>query len=961
MDDQDGERQQMMEVFLLEAWETLAAIEELLLSPCPAAGRVDRLLVLTHRLRGSAALYGLADVSALGRAMEQLLEAPASRAAGTESAAREALGTLASQLRGALEAAGAGASGGRAAGDGAPAPAAAAAPAGSPGDLREEVRRFFADNGEILAYFAPEAAEHLDTMLNALLLLEQEGPNEDALTRLFRAVHTLKGAAYTVGFAAAGRLAHGVEDVLAAVRDERVRLTPPVTEAVLAGIEALKALLAGPEALRDDLAALVDRAHERLRSASAPVPGAAAAPPPPPEPLLPAAASAPPDAMRPPAPRDGVPGETPDDPGEGTSRRVRETSAPARPSIRVGLDRLDALMSLVGELVIARSRLERRLTQLERVGDLLAFSRHRIGQVARDLEVRELEPAPQGPARARDGDTGPAPEAGGPPGESLSQLLTGLGFERYDDTAILARATAEIAADISEVQTQLAALIQHVSEETAQIQRLTGGLRNEVTRARMVPLGTLFGRFALQVREAARSAGKRVALQVSGESVEVDNSIVQQLADPLLHLVRNAVAHGIEPEEERRRRGKPLHGSVSLHAYHQGGAIYVEVEDDGRGMDAATLKAHAVRHGFLTPDAAAVLSDREALELIFLPGFTTSTQVTSAAGRGVGMDAVRASVARLNGEIGVETAAGVGTRFTIKLPLTVIIADALFVRVGNERLAIPLTAVRMIRTASPAEVHRAGRAEMVRVEGELIDLLRLDRLLELPPAAPRGRTPVVVLRSAGRSIAVAVDELLGKEEIVIKSLGGFLEGLGPFAGATISGEGSVILLLDAARLAEAAPEPASALQRGPAAAGAPAPRGPGAEAAPRVLLVDDSVSVRKFVGQMLQRAGFEVVTATDGADALERVADSAVHAVITDLEMPRLNGYELIEELRRRPSTRDIPVVVLTTRAGGKHLGLARRLGVQHYVTKPAEEQALAQAIRSLVAARDAVPRGTGH
>jgi chemosensory pili system protein ChpA (sensor histidine kinase/response regulator) len=530
----------------------------------------------------------------------------------------------------------------------------------------------------------------------------------------------------------------------------------------------------------------------------------------------------------------------------------------------------------------------------------------------------------------------------------VSQLLAGLDFERYDDAAMLGRAMAEIAADVSEVQTQLADVIRSVSEETAQIQRLTGGLRNEVTHARMVPLGTLFARFARQVREAARAAGKRVRLQVSGESVEVDNTIIEQLADPLLHLVRNAVAHGVEDEAERRMAGKPAEGTVSLNAYHRGGAIYVEVEDDGRGMDPAALRQHAVRQGYLTAEAAAALSEHDALELIYLPGFSTSEVVTSAAGRGVGMDVVRTNVRRLNGDIIVETEPGVGTRFTIKLPLTVIIADALFVTVGTETLAIPLAAVRMIRRIAAADIHTSGRAEMIRVEGELIDLMRMDRLLELPPTPPRAKQPVVVMRSAGQSLAVAVDELVGKEEIVIKSLGGFLEGVGPFVGATISGEGAVILLLDPARLVGLTTAGAGAVgaeARPVRREAAPARRTDGAR---RVLLVDDSISVRKFVGQMLQRAGFEVVTAIDGADAVERIGETVLHAVITDLEMPRMNGYELIEDLRRRPSTRDLPVVVLTTRAGGTHLNLARRLGVEHYVTKPAEEQALVRLLRSL-------------
>jgi chemosensory pili system protein ChpA (sensor histidine kinase/response regulator) len=240
----------------------------------------------------------------------------------------------------------------------------------------------------------------------------------------------------------------------------------------------------------------------------------------------------------------------------------------------------------------------------------------------------------------------------------------------------------------------------------------------------------------------------------------------------------------------------------------------------------------------------------------------------------------------------------------------------------------------------------------VRVDDQLVELFRLERLLRLPAGEPRRATPLVVLRTGGKSVAVAVDELGGKEEIVIKSLGGFPEGIGPFAGATLSGEGRVILLVDPGRLVELA-EGSSRARPGARAVEEPPPvraRATG-DTARRVLLVDDSISVRKFVGHMLQRAGFGVLTANDGAEALQQLTETTVDVVVTDLEMPRVNGYELIEDLRRRPSTRDLPVVVLTTRAGAKHVGLAQRLGIKHYVSKPVDEHAFVRLIDSLAAA----------
>jgi chemosensory pili system protein ChpA (sensor histidine kinase/response regulator) len=617
-------------------------------------------------------------------------------------------------------------------------------------------------------------------------------------------------------------------------------------------------------------------------------------------------------------------------------------------------------MNLVGELVIARSRLDRRFRQLERLDDLLTVSRARMSQTVRDFETKYLDPRLRFPddafAEAR-------PDAPGRDGFApVSALFQELEFDRYDDFNILARTIGELSADLGEIQAELAGTIRSIEEDTRHVQRLTGGLRSEITRARMVPIGKLFARFPRRVRELAASTGRAVRLELTGESVEVDNAILEQIADPLLHLVQNAVVHGIEPEAERLARGKPGEGVVALTAYQRGGAMFVDVQDDGRGVDVAAVRELAVRRGMLSAEAAARLGDHDVLSLLFLPGFSTAPSVTDVAGRGVGLDVVRTNVARVNGEVGVETDAGAGTRFTLRLPLALAISDALLVRAGAETLALPLGAVRQIVACEPRDIRGVGPSEMVRVEGQLLDLHRLDRLLGLartePDAEPPVR-PVLVVRSGGRSFAVAVDAIAGKEEIVVKTLGAILADLSPFGGATITGEGRVILLVDPARLLALAESGAGRIGDARATAVPAAPRPELPAAARRVLLVDDSVSVRRFVGHMLEKGGLEVLTANDGAEALERLVDTTVDVVVTDLEMPRVNGYELIEDLRRRPATREVPVVVLTTRAGEKHWALARRLGVRHYVAKPVDEEAFVRLVVGVAAgALDAEPTG---
>ena len=976
LEDQDNEF--ILGIFLMEAWETVAAVEEgvrrLTAGEAPSPELVTPLVVVSHRLKGAAGLHGYPAVSAVALVMEEVLEALPATTAGGRSRSTQALGDMVGVVKRMLDSIGAD---GREnaeivselharhpehfAGPPTLSPSPGTERAGDPGSdqgvvdrMLGDLDRFFAEHADSVPYFAPEAAEHLDTMTRSLLVLEQSPTADsmeggaaaageatslpDEVATLFRAVHTLKGAAYTVGCAPVGDLAHRIEDMLEAVRERRLALTPPVIEGIFAGVDVLRLFLGSARVSSPDVRGAVARTLQVL-DALRPMPAPVVIG----EPALGVELETHPAASAPSLPRFVLP-----PPDAGVRRAI--DPAGARPSIRVHLDRLDSLMNMVGELVIARSRLDQRMSQVERVNELLLFSRSRMAQAVRDFEEKhrytQLPLAPDAPVEPGH-ETTPAP-AEETAGEPFSKLFAELEFDRYDDFNIFARGVAEISADVSEIQAQLAGLIRGISEDTAQVHRLTGSLRAEVTRARMVPIGRLFSRFTRPAREAAREAGKQVTLALEGESVEVDNAVMELIADPLLHLVRNAIDHGIESPEERRGAGKPGQATVTLRAYPQGSFVYVQIADDGRGMDPAALREHASRQGFLRPEQAAALSDREALTLVFLPGFSTAGAVTTTSGRGVGMDVVRTNVSRLSGEIDLHSEQGVGTRVTIKLPLTVVISDALLVRAGGETFAIPMPAIRSIAQPRPQEIRATDDREWVMIEGEEIELLRLDRVLALPGGATPARLPVLVFRSGVRPLAVAVDELVGKEEVVIKSVGGVLESVGPFGGATISGDGRVILLVDPSRLTDQAwAGRAGEARAARAQAAARTRREPQGR---RVLLVDDSVSIRKFVGQMLERAGFEVLTATDGAEALRRLAESSVDAVITDLEMPRVSGYELIEDMRSRAATRVLPVVVLTTRAGAKHVSLARRLGITHYVTKPVDEDAFVRLVDSLTA-----------
>jgi chemosensory pili system protein ChpA (sensor histidine kinase/response regulator) len=923
------DRAVLLAVFLREAWETmwtLAAGAPHLAAGNAVTGVPYDLPMFAHRLRGSAALYGFTGLSELAGFVEDVLERLGGVTPDERRQASDLLGSFVESLRvilKSIETSGVEDLEAIAAFRARHAFTRVPPPGASPTDAEEiaqELDRFLATPGDLPTYFRSEAAEHLDAIAGAMLTLDQAEPDADAVPTALRQIHTLKGAAYTVGCNPVGDLAHRLEHLLVDLRDSPIPLGPAVVEGIAPSLAALRCMISPDARARDRLPALLEHALAALEK---PLTGATAKPP---------VASPSPGGHRP------------------------DASRAIQPSVRVPVESLDALHDLVGEFVVARSRLERQLAQLGRVDELLSASAARMTRVVENFELNHEDspveaPTPSG-RRAR-----PGADNGG--SGSITELFEELEFDRYSDFDVLVRSVREIGEDVSEIRAQLRRALGDVQQHASTGQRLVQSLRAEVTRARMVPVGRLFERFPSQVREAARVAGKAVTLKMSGTGVEIDSAIIEPITDPLLHLVQNAIGHGLEAEEERRAAGKSVDGTVYLRAYHENGAVFIEVEDDGRGIDVEALRAHAVRQGVIDSEAAPRMPEHEVVNLIFLPGFTTASEVTAASGRGIGLDVVRTNAARINGDIEVTTQRGVGTRFRIRVPLTVLIADALVVRAGGETFAVPLNTVKQVASVVPERIQPAGEKEMVWVRDERIDLIRLDRCLALPVSAHRRDIPLLVLRSGGRSVALAVDDICGKEEFVIKRLGGFPDGIGPFSSGTISADGRVILVLNPARLLQTSAGPAAVSDVRVRVVAERPPlemRRPRTGTDRRFLLVDDSISVRKFVGQLLERSGYEVVTASNGVEALQQLENTAIHAVITDLEMPNGNGYELIENLRRRPSTRDLPIVILTTRSGDKHQELARRLGVEHYLTKPVDEAAFVALMASLVSRSSSPP-----
>ena len=486
---------------------------------------------------------------------------------------------------------------------------------------------------EVLSYFAPEAQEYLESLEANLLRLDKDAQNAELIHQLFRTAHTLKGSAYTVGFQSVGDLVHHVEDFMGAVRDGKVRVRAGHTDLLLRAVDVVRILMR-----RDPNSLPTTRQRFALSMAELKQLGEADT-----APVAQVATAEQPSAGQSETQRD-----------ESAQAKTSETKSPEeREVIRVSRDRLERLLNLVGELVIGRGRLEQRLVVLERLSQQVLTYKAKLVDSVQSFEEKHAFTFPTAPAGSSS-----EPAAAGFPG--LNDFGS-LEFDKYDDFNILARRISEVTADITESMSQLSGSIRRAHDDMSQLQQLTLGMRDEIARARMVPVGTPFTRFRRTIREIARASGKEVALVTSGEHTEVDTGVVERLVDPLIHLVRNAVYHGIELPADRVAKGKPASGTIYLHAAHRGNSIIIEVEDDGAGIDLAKIRAKAAKMGLVRPEQVKTMSDAEAMKLMFAPGFSTAERVGDQAGRGVGLDVVKRVIEGMNGHIDVESVLGVGT------------------------------------------------------------------------------------------------------------------------------------------------------------------------------------------------------------------------------------------------------------------------------------------------------------
>lgn len=611
----------------------------------------------------------------------------------------------------------------------------------------------------------------------------------------------------------------------------------------------------------------------------------------------------------------------------------REPVAPAerQEMARVDAELLDQLLNISGEASIARSRLEQQLGSIDFNLGELSRTVTRLKEQLRNLEI---ETEAQILHRHEDesshrGDFDP------------------LELDRYSSIQQFSRALAETANDVGSIQQLLENLGKEAQNLLQQQARTITELQNGLMRTRMVPFQRHVQRLARIVRQAANDTGKKAELTVEGASGELDRQVLERMLPPFEHMLRNAVVHGIEKPADRVAAGKPEAGRIVLELHREGAEVMVRLHDDGGGMNLKAIREKGASLGLIA--AGQTLSDEDAMQLILEPGFSTAGTITQQAGRGVGMDVVATEIKRLGGALHMETKQGQGTVFTIRLPFTLAISHALVVRTADEYYALPLPTVEGVLRLSKAEVtaHLGKDAAAFDYGGQKYRFQHLATFVGLEPSPLPEQDvtiPVVLVRAGEHSTGLVADELVGSREIVVKSVGPQISSIRGISGATILGDGRIVIILDIGALVRAE-------WRG-RGQGAPLAAKDRADKRTFAMVVDDSITVRRVTQRLLERNGMRVLTARDGMDAVTLLQDNTPDIILLDIEMPRMDGYEVAAHVRNDPRLKDVPIIMITSRVGEKHRARAIELGVDDYLGKPYQEAQLLDAIAPLVERR---------
>ena len=813
-------------------------------------------------------------------------------------------------------------------------------------EIREQLTNGMTLPEELVEIFAEEAEDHLRSMYAGLQKMNNDRTDVESLGQVRRSTHTLKGAAAAVGLEVITRLTHRMEDLLDHLAESQTEPSESQVNLFLRTTDQVQSLQSGNIDVEESVSiiselyatygvelanSLDSRANQAetatVQATDAPVVQSTA--------LTTTSDIEIEDQSS--APAKKAPAE----------KTAADKAKPKKDQqyLRVPIDRLDGLVALIGEMIVNRSAFNQRLADFEdRIGDMNT-SLQRFRNVAQEVETRYSVDALQSGRRTHlfnhknqrlrfDGM------------ESRKGEFDELEFDRYTEFHLTARTLSETTNDVAVITSELKNLHGDFHTLLGRQQRHNRDAQDTLLQIRMVPVSSIANRLERTVRTVSNKIGKKVDLKVVGGNTELDKTVLEEIVDPLLHLVRNGLDHGIETPDERLKAGKSDRAHLTLQALNQGTRVTLRIIDDGRGIDLDKIRLKAIERGMISEGQ--VLNKQELLELIFLPGFSTADSLTDVSGRGVGMDVVREAVKRLKGTINVESETGQGSTFTIHLPTTLAATRALLVESNGHQFAIPMQAIQQITRLEPDNVSHVGEQSLIRTADGTLQLRHLSVHMGMADADDNHfetARPLLIIRAGDDESAVTVDSIEGGQDIVVKTLGDHLRTVPGYIGATVSGDGTVIPILDPADLCgqESASVMSSSFQHLESMA---------ANRRRLAMVIDDSLSVRRVTTNLLRLHGWDVLDAKDGVDALEQLANAETppDVFLCDMEMPRMDGLEFVRRIRSQSEFTSTPVVMVTSRAAEKHRKMAAEAGADEHVVKPFNDDRLMDLITRMVA-----------
>ncbi|EAJ8020836.1 hybrid sensor histidine kinase/response regulator [Campylobacter upsaliensis] len=756
------------------------------------------------------------------------------------------------------------------------------------------------DMQEILEDFLVEAFELVEQIDHDLVELESNPEDLELLNRIFRVAHTVKGSSSFLNFDVLTKLTHHMEDVLNKARHGELKITPDIMDVVLESIDRMKTLLNSIRDNGNDSAIGMDIGPicARLTAIS--------------EGDVSAVASV----------------------SEEPKVEPKEEVVPATPEPSAEPD--------VDVNQLSDSEVEAEIERLLKV-------RKAEDQARRDQKKKSAAPTTPKPATETGGEKKVPASGGGSGGmdqtirvevKRLDHLMNLIGELVLGKNRLL-----KIYDDVEE-RYEGEKFLEELNQVVSQLSIITTDVQLAVMKTRMQPIAKVFNKFPRVVRDLSRELGKQIELEITGEETELDKSIVEEIGDPIMHMIRNSCDHGVEDPATRKANGKPERGVVQLKAYNEGNHIVVEITDDGKGLDAAGLKMKALEKNLITEKEAEQMTDKEAFALIFKPGFSTAAKVTNVSGRGVGMDVVKTNIEKLNGVIEIDSELGKGSTFKLKIPLTLAIIQSLLVGTQEEFYAIPLASVLETVRVPIDNIYTIEGKNVLRLREEVLSLVRLSDVFGVKQVLESGdQTYVVIIGVAESKLGIIVDTLVGQEEIVIKSMGDYLQNIQGIAGATIRGDGRVTLIIDVGAMMDMAKEIKVDI-KAQLESSVKKPKEQPSDY--KVLIVDDSKMDRTLMQKALEPLGISLLEATNGVEALNIVksGEHEIDAMLIDIEMPRMDGYTLAGEIRKYSKYRNLPLIAVTSRTSKTDRLRGVEVGMTEYITKPYSPEYLENVVR---------------